>query len=103
MRLNDNLATPFETKLLKAAQHAISGSGNSPNVIEAVEWARENTVDIISFTGFDGGNLGRLSDINVHVPLKDMCQTEAVHSVLMHLIVDLLRARLAAQNIACWV
>jgi D-sedoheptulose 7-phosphate isomerase len=74
---------------------AISGSGNSPNIIEAVEWAREHGVDIIGFTGFDGGKLAPMSDISVHVPLMDMCQTEAVHSVLMHLIVDLLRDRLA--------
>ena len=76
---------------------AISGSGNSPNVIEAVTWAGEQDIDVISFTGFDGGKLGPLSDLNVHVPLMDMCQTEAVHSVLMHLIVDLLRDRLAGE------
>ena len=77
---------------------AISGSGNSPNVIQAVEWAKENRIDIISFTGFDGGKLGPISDLNVHVPLMDMCQTEAVHGVLMHLIVDLLRDRLAGRE-----
>lgn len=74
---------------------AISGSGNSPNIIEAVEWAQEHGTGIIGFTGFDGGKLALMSDISVHVPLKDMCQSEAVHSVLMHLIVDLLRERLA--------
>lgn len=74
---------------------AISGSGNSPNIIQAVDWAKAHGISIISFTGFDGGKLGPLSDLNVHVSLQDMCQAEAVHSVLMHLIVDLLRARLA--------
>ncbi|MDP7024915.1 MAG: SIS domain-containing protein [Kiritimatiellia bacterium] len=74
---------------------AISGSGNSPNIIEAVDWAREHDIDIISFTGFEGGKLALMSGINVHVQLIDMCQSEAVHSVLMHLIVDLLRDRLA--------
>jgi D-sedoheptulose 7-phosphate isomerase len=74
---------------------AISGSGNSPNVVHAVEWAKEQELDVIGFTGFDGGKLGKLANLNVHVPLMDMCQTEAVHSVLMHLIVDLLRDRLA--------
>lgn len=74
---------------------AISGSGNSPNIIEAVRWAREHDINIISFTGFDGGKLAPMSDLSIHVPLKDMCQSEAVHSVLMHLIVDLLRERLA--------
>lgn len=74
---------------------AISGSGNSPNVIRAAQWARAHSVDVIAFTGFDGGKLGRLADLHVHVDLMDMCQTEALHGVLMHMVVDLLRARLA--------
>ena len=61
-----------------------------------MEWAAEHGIDVIAFTGFDGGKLGTTADINVHVPLMDMCQTEAVHSVLMHMIVDLLRESLAA-------
>ena len=74
---------------------AISGSGNSPNVLKAAEWARANSVEVIGFTGFDGGKLGPLADVHANVPLMDMCQSEAVHSVLMHMIVDLLRKRLA--------
>jgi D-sedoheptulose 7-phosphate isomerase len=74
---------------------AVSGSGNSPNIIKAVDFARDLGVRVMGFTGFDGGRLRTLSDISVHVPLEDMCQTEAVHSVLMHLIVDVLRDRLA--------
>jgi D-sedoheptulose 7-phosphate isomerase len=72
---------------------AVSGSGNSPNIIKAVEYARAKGIFVISFTGFDGGQLKPLSDCNVHVPIKDMCKTEAVHAVLMHLIADMLLLR----------
>jgi len=75
---------------------SISGSGNSPNVIEAVEYARANDIFTIGFTGFDGGKLRKLSDLNVHVPVLDMGQTEAVHSVLFHMITDMIKARFAA-------
>jgi len=74
---------------------AISGSGNSSNIIKAVEYARSRKIKIIGFTGFDGGKLRKLSDIPVHVPLDHMCQSEAVHSVLSHLIVDLLKERIS--------
>jgi len=72
---------------------AVSGSGNSPNILHAVNYAKEQGVTIISFTGFDGGKLASLADINVHVPINDMCKTEAVHSTYMHLISDMLLLR----------
>lgn len=93
--------TVFEFQLRQFAEPgdwlvAVSGSGNSPNIVKACRYARENGTRVMGFTGFDGGQLGQLSDIHVHVPLKHMCQTEAVHSILMHLIVDILKERLAA-------
>lgn len=72
----------------------ISGSGNSPNVLRAAEWARANDIKVMSFTGFDGGKLGQLSDLRLHVPINDMCKSEAVHAVLMHAVVDLLHDRI---------
>jgi len=77
---------------------AISGSGNSANVLKGARFARSSGVRVMGFTGFDGGALSELSDVSVHVPLMDMSQTEAVHAVLMHLIVDSLRDRLAASR-----
>ena len=73
---------------------AISGSGNSANVINAVEYAHETGMTVVGVTGFDGGKLRELSDITIHVPCDDMCQSEAVHSVIFHMVVDLLRERL---------
>ena len=76
---------------------AISGSGNSPNILKAVEFAHEAGMQVVSVTGFDGGRLRPLGDIQLHVPCDDMCQSEAVHAVLFHLVTDLLKARLGGE------
>src|SRR5205085_4359406 len=55
---------------------AISGSGNSPNVLRAVEYAHEQGMKTIGVTGFSGGKLRDLADECVHVPLNDMCTAE---------------------------
>lgn len=68
----------------------ISGSGNSENVIRAVEFAKENGNKVIGMTGFSGGKLKDLSDICVHVPLNDMQVVEDIHMMLGHLIFSVL-------------
>lgn len=68
----------------------ISGSGNSENVLRAVEFAKSNGNKVIGFTGFDGGKLKKLSDISVHVALNDMQIVEDVHMMLGHLIFSVL-------------
>ena len=74
---------------------AISGSGNSPNVIRAAEYARSIGMTVIGVTGFDGGKLKALSDVSVHIPVDDMGMTEALHGVVFHLAMCRLRERLA--------
>ena len=76
---------------------AISGSGNSPNILRAAEFARSVGMKVVGVTGFDGGKLHGLSDFKLHVPLPDMCKSEAVHAILLHMVSDLLRLRLAAR------
>jgi len=73
---------------------AISGSGNSKNIIRAAEYAKANDMTLVGVTGFDGGKLAALSDIKLHVPLNDMCKSEAVHSILLHMASEILRMRL---------
>ena len=73
---------------------SISGSGRSPNILRAVEYARRRRVFVVGVTGFDGGTLKGLSNLHLHVPIRDMCKTEAVHAILLHMVADLLRARL---------
>lgn len=89
----------FELQLRQFAQAgdvliAISGSGNSPSIVRALDAADAMGLRIIGVTGFDGGILRTRSTIRVHVPLDDMCKCEAVHAMVLHAVVDLLRARL---------
>jgi D-sedoheptulose 7-phosphate isomerase len=70
---------------------AISASGNSPNVVQAVEYARKIKAKTIAFTGFDGGKLGPLADIHLHIPSQCIEQVEDVHLMLEHMIVKTLR------------
>ncbi|REK69579.1 SIS domain-containing protein [Paenibacillus paeoniae] len=65
---------------------AISGSGNSKNVINAVEYAKEQGNKIIGLTGYNGGKLKLLSDLSLHAPINSMQITEDVHMILDHLI-----------------
>jgi D-sedoheptulose 7-phosphate isomerase len=75
---------------------AISGSGNSPNVLTAVKWARENGLFTCAFTGFNGGKLKPFVDLSIHVPVLDMEIAENAHLVVVHLVVGGLRHRLSA-------
>lgn len=67
---------------------AISASGNSPNIIHSVNYARTKGLKIIGLTGFDGGKLRELSDIKIHVQtLKgEYGPVEDVHMFVDHLI-----------------
>jgi D-sedoheptulose 7-phosphate isomerase len=71
---------------------AISASGNSPNVLRALELARQSGATTIGFSGFDGGRLGHLVDIHVHVPSHWIEQVEDAHLVLQHMICSRLRS-----------
>lgn len=70
---------------------AISASGNSPNVLKAVELACKRQAFTIGFTGFSGGVLGRLVNINLHVPSDVIEHVEDAHLMLEHLICKELR------------
>lgn len=69
---------------------AISGSGNSKNVINAVEYAKQQGCRIIGLTGYDGGKLRELSDISLHVPINSMQITEDIHMIFDHLMVSVM-------------
>jgi len=84
-----NLAAPGDLLV------AISGSGNSPNVLRAVEYARSIGMTTIGVTGFDGGKLRAMADVRVHIPIEDMGMTEALHAVVFHAAMCFLRERLA--------
>ena len=72
---------------------AFSGSGNSPNVLAAVEWGNRHGLRTFGLTGFDGGKLKDLQQDGVHVDLDDMGMVESVHVCLFHWVVDDVYAR----------
>lgn len=64
----------------------ISGSGNSINVVKAVEYAREVGTPVLGITGYTGGKLRKLSDYHLHVPVDDMQITEDIHMTFDHMM-----------------
>lgn len=77
-----NYAAPGDTLI------AISGSGNSPNILKAVEWANAHGVVTWGITGYDGGKLLKAAAKSLHVPLFDMGMVESVHLVVFHWILN---------------
>jgi D-sedoheptulose 7-phosphate isomerase len=72
---------------------SISGSGNSPNVLRAVEWAKEHGIKTFAITGYDGGKLGPMCNCELRVKSFNMGAVEAVHGVVLHYIVEVLYER----------
>ena len=72
---------------------AISASGNSQNVINAAEVAHRYEATVIGFTGFDGGRLRQLANINIHVNSNIIEHVEDTHLMLEHLIVRSIKER----------
>jgi len=67
---------------------AISCSGNSKNILKAVNYAKKQNVKIIGLTGFDGGELKKISDINFHIdtPKGEYGLVEDLHMILDHIL-----------------
>jgi D-sedoheptulose 7-phosphate isomerase len=76
---------------------AISGSGNSANVVKAVEWANANNVTTLGITGYDGGLIRGMCRYNLHVPSFNMGAVESAHLAIFHYIVDTLCERFKAE------
>ncbi len=110
--LNDNIATVmavandigfeevFRYQLrghLKAGDvvMAISGSGNSANVVLAAEYAKEQGNEVIGITGYNGGKLRKLCDVSLHAPINSMQVTEDIHMIFDHLMMSVMCKSLA--------
>jgi D-sedoheptulose 7-phosphate isomerase len=65
---------------------AISGSGNSPNVLRAMEYANSVGCRTIALTGRDGGKLGPMAQLNIQVGVPHMGRIEDAHFVVCHMI-----------------
>jgi D-sedoheptulose 7-phosphate isomerase len=110
--LNDNMATlmayandvSYESIFVEQLKNyfnsgdvviGISGSGNSANVLKAIEYAKAHGGITVGLSGYDGGKLKQLATHGIHIPIKDMQITEDLHMVLDHLMMKVLGQRLS--------
>lgn len=70
---------------------AISASGNSKNVLCAIEEAQKHDAITIGFTGFDGGRLGQMVNINLHVKSDIIEHVEDIHLMLEHIVIKTIK------------
>jgi D-sedoheptulose 7-phosphate isomerase len=73
---------------------AISGSGNSPNVLAAVDWANRHGLVTYGLTGYSGGKLKQMQKHGLHVALDDMGMVESIHLCLFHWVLNDVYARI---------
>ena len=72
---------------------AVSSSGNSPNIIEVLKWARQNHVTSVALTGFEGGEARKVADVTLHVQAANYGVIEDVHQSLMHILAQYIRQK----------
>jgi D-sedoheptulose 7-phosphate isomerase len=89
-----NLASPGDLLL------AISGSGNSPNILKAVAWANEHGLTTVGITGYSGGKLRTLAQHSLHAAIDDMGLAESLHQVVFHWVIDDLYRRFSTKELA---
>ena len=109
--LNDNLATmtayandvAYEDVFVEQLKNflesgdlvvAISGSGNSPNVLKAVDYANSHGAHTVGLCGFAGGKLAAAVRTPILAPVDDMQKAEDAHMILLHVAMQVLCARL---------
>ena len=73
---------------------AISGSGNSPNILNAVDYANDHQLITFGLTGYDGGKLRQQQQHGLHVDLNDMGMVESIHLCLFHWVLNDVFARI---------
>jgi D-sedoheptulose 7-phosphate isomerase len=69
---------------------AITTSGNSKNIIEAVKIAKEMGIFTISLTGNNGGRIKEIADISIIVPSSDTARIQQAHSVIIHILCNII-------------
>jgi D-sedoheptulose 7-phosphate isomerase len=93
----------FSEQLLSLGQAgdiliAISGSGNSANILKGIEAARQLGMKVIGLTGFKGGKMKDMCDICLVVPCDSMEMIEDVHLIINHILAGLLRGAVLYGN-----
>jgi D-sedoheptulose 7-phosphate isomerase len=77
---------------------AISASGNSPNVLRAMRYARDQSAEVVAILGFDGGQAAGLADLAVIVPVSHYGVVEDLHLIINHILVESFKVRLAEEQ-----
>ena len=79
---------------------AISASGNSDNVLEAVQFANEHDGKSVGLTGFDGGRLKNICGLGIHVPTahREYELVEDVHHAVCHMFANYLKFKAASRS-----
>ncbi len=80
---------------------AISGSGNSPNVLNAIRYAQRQSAEVVGILGFEGGKAAAMVDLAIVVPSDHYGVVEDVHLIINHIVVDYFKAKLDADQ--AWV
>jgi D-sedoheptulose 7-phosphate isomerase len=76
----------------------VSASGNSPNVIKAVRYARKQSAEVVGLLGFEGGEAARLVDLAIVVASNHYGVIEDVHLIINHIIVDHFQTKLEEEH-----
>ena len=89
----------FVRQLSNLANHddlaiALSGSGNSKNILEAIIWSNDNGLFTFSILGFDGGDAKKISKASIHTPVNDMQISEDLQLIICHMIMQSMCNRL---------
>jgi|HubBroStandDraft_6_1064221.scaffolds.fasta_scaffold10166_5 phosphoheptose isomerase len=80
---------------------AVSSSGRSPNIVQALSWARENSLHTIALTGFEGGAARTVADAAIHVDCRNYGIIEDLHQSIMHALAQYVRqSRMSAEAIS---
>ncbi|MBV9382483.1 MAG: SIS domain-containing protein, partial [Streptosporangiaceae bacterium] len=70
---------------------AVSSSGRSPNIVQALRWARGNGLRTIAITGFDGGAARTVAEVSIHVDCTNYGVVEDLHQAIMHALAQYIR------------
>jgi len=76
---------------------AISTSGNSPNVLSAMEEAKKRGLVVVALTGRNGGKMKDLCDYHLNIPLKDTPRIQEFHEIIIHIIAELVELNLTGE------
>jgi phosphoheptose isomerase len=83
---------------------AVSSSGRSPNIVQALTWARDHGLRTIAVTGFDGGASRRVAEVSIHVECTNYGVVEDLHQAVMHILAQYVRhSRMSPDEISASV